>query len=354
MTSFAENLQAARKMRGLSLQGLADRIGNISKQALNKYELGTMKPEGPMLNLLAQALEVSPDYFFRSARLELGPVEFRKKAKLTGKETDSIKEKIRDYLERYLEVEDMLGITHQFHSPFTKQDGPDSKRRVASYQQVEEAASATLRHWQLGINPIPNVVETLEENGVCVLVLETSSSFNGLATHVSNLPVIVLNETDTPERRRFTALHELGHLVLNTTAADDKETESYCHRFASAMLLPQEVVWREFGRTRKRISDYELIAVKNQYGISAQAIMRRLFDLDVINQSYYRHFFIKMAANRMEKNFGKFQGERKKSYRFEQLIHRLVAEDLVSDAKAANLAGITLRAFRSQPIPDDE
>ncbi len=354
MTSFAENLRAARKMRGLSLQELADRVGNITKQALNKYELGTMKPEGNMLGLLAQALEVSPDYFFRSNRLELGPVEFRKKAKLTAKETDGIKEKIRDYLERYIEVEDMLGITHQFHCPFISETGKAYKQRVSTYQQVEDAAVATLKQWRLGINPIPNVVETLEEHGVCVLVLETSSSFNGLATHVSSLPVIVLNETDSPERRRFTALHELGHLVLSITASDDKEAESFCHRFASAMLLPQEVVWREFGRTRKRISDYELIAVKNQYGISAQAIMRRLFDLDVINQSYYRHFFIKMAANRKEVNFGRFQGERKKSYRFEQLIHRLVAEDLVSDAKAANLAGTTLQAFRQQLTPDDE
>ncbi|RZJ93084.1 MAG: ImmA/IrrE family metallo-endopeptidase, partial [Hymenobacter sp.] len=166
--------------------------------------------------------------------------------------------------------------------------------------------------------------------------------------------VIVLNETDTPERRRFTALHELGHLVLKISAADDKESESFCHRFASAMLLPQEVVWREFGQTRKRISDYELKAVKKQYGISAQAIMRRLFDLSVINQSYYRYFCIKVAADRKETKFGEFQGERTKSYRFEQLIHRLVAEDLISDARAASLAGITLRAFRKQLNPDGE
>lgn len=354
MTSFSENLRAARKMKGWSLQELADRVGGITKQALNKYEQGAMKPEGSVLGQLALALGVSPDYFFRASRLELGPVEFRKKAKLTAKETDSIKEKIRDYLERYLEVEGMLNIEHEFQAPFIDEHGKPCKRKVSSLEEVEEAAAATLQAWRLGINPIPNVVETLEEHGVCVLVLETSSSFHGLATHISHLPVIVLNKTDTAERRRFTALHELGHLVLDIEAPTEKEAENFCHRFASAMLLPREVVVREFGSTRKRISDYELIAVKNQYGISAQAIMRRLVDLQVVAGSYYKYFCIKMSSNRKEENFGRFLGERKESYRFQQLIHRLVAEDIVSDTKAANLAGTTLHEFRLQLIPADE
>lgn len=354
MTSFGENLRAARKMRGWSLQDLADRVGGITKQALNKYEQGTMKPEGSVLGLLAQVLDVSPNYFFRTNRLELGPVEFRKKARLTVKETDSIKEKIRDYLERYIEVEGMLGVEHQFDSPFKDAAGKARKRRVTNAQEIEDAAEATLKEWRLGINPIPNVVETLEEHGVCVLVLDTSSSFQGLATFVSELPVIVLNGTDTPERRRFTALHELGHSVLDIIADTEKELEVLCHRFAGAMLLPQEVIWREFGHTRKRISDYELIAVKNQYGISAQAIMRRLWDLNVISDSYYKHFCFKMGPNWMEKDFGQFLGERKKSYRFQQLIRRLVAEDIVSDAKAASLAGVTLQEFRSKDLPTDE
>lgn len=353
MTSFAENLRAARKMRGWSLQELADRMGNITKQALNKYEQGAMKPEGSVLGQLVQALNVSPDYFFRSNRVELGPVEFRKKAKLTVKETDSIKEKIRDYLERYIEVEGMLGLKHQFLSPFMDEDKP-YKHRVTTLQEVEEAAATTLRKWKLGINPIPNIVETLEEHGVCVLVLETSSAFHGLTTLVSELPVVVLNGTDTPERRRFTALHELGHLVLDIVAASDREAEGMCHRFASAMLLPEEVVWREFGHTRKRISDYELIAVKNQYGISAQAIIHRLYDLGVITKSYYEYFFFRMRSNRKEENFGRFLGERTTSYRFQQLIRRLVAEDIVSDAKAASLAGTTLHEFRQQTFPTAE
>ena len=44
---------------------------------------------------------------------------------------------------------------------------------------------------------------------------------------------------------------------------------------------------------------------------------------------------------------GFFAG-REKSYRFEHLVFRLAAEDVVSMSKAANLAGIKLATFKEQ------
>ena len=354
MTTFADKLRAARKMKGWSLQELADQVGTITKQSLNKYEQGMMKPEEANLSLLATALGVTTEYFYRTNRVELGQVDFRKKVRLTAKAQGIIEEKIKDYLERYLEIEDLLGLQHVFNAPFGLKDGKAIRRRVTTYDEVEAAAAFVLSYWKLGTNPIPNVTEMLEENGICVLVMDAPESFHGLATFVSNMPVIVLNKNDTHERRRFTALHEVGHLVLDIVAADDKELEKFCHRFASAMLLPREIVGREFGGGRTRISTYELVAVKKQFGISVQAIMRRLYDLAVVTESYYKYFCIKIAPNRQEKNLGSFRGETDQSYRFQQLIHRLVAEDIVSDTKAANLAGMTLPEFRLQLMPADE
>jgi transcriptional regulator with XRE-family HTH domain len=56
---FASRLVSARKMAGLSLQLLADRLENaVTKQALNKYEQGKMKPDSKGLIALANALNV--------------------------------------------------------------------------------------------------------------------------------------------------------------------------------------------------------------------------------------------------------------------------------------------------------
>ena len=354
MTAFSENLRAARTMKGWSLQELADQAGDITKQSLHKYEQGLMQPDGEVLDRLATALEVDVDYFYREGRLNVGEVQFRKKTRLTAKEIASIKERIRDYVERYLQVESLLRLDRTFKPPFQDDPKPFRKWPVAGPADVEAAAAATLDTWQLGTNPIPNVTEMLEDNGVCVLGLPTSAAFNGLATELDGLPVIVLNATDTPERRRFTALHELGHLVLDLTGVEDKEAESYCHRFASALLLPKAIVQREFGPARTRIGRYELRAVKAQFGISAQAIMRRLLDLAVITPSHYKYFCIKIAADRKEEGYGSFVGETTQSYRFKQLIHRLVAEDIVSVSKAAKLAGMTLTEFRAELNPIGE
>jgi len=62
---FGKKLISARKMAGLSLQKLADRIGNrVTKQALSKYEQGKMKPDSEVLILLSKALKVPIDFFF--------------------------------------------------------------------------------------------------------------------------------------------------------------------------------------------------------------------------------------------------------------------------------------------------
>ena len=64
---FAERLASARRMAGLSLQGLADLMENrISKQAINQFEQGKSKPEAGTLQDMANALNVSLDYFFRT------------------------------------------------------------------------------------------------------------------------------------------------------------------------------------------------------------------------------------------------------------------------------------------------
>ena len=74
----------------------------------------------------------------------------------------------------------------------------------------------------------------------------------------------------------FTALHELGHLLLDidNEVFSQKEIEKFCHRFAGAMLLPKETLFNELGEKRSSISINELIFIKESYGISIQAIIR--------------------------------------------------------------------------------
>lgn len=338
MNYFAERLKSARKMKGLSLQELADGLPmSISKQALHKYESGAMRPTGEVLIALAKELEVKPDYFMREP-LELGAVAFRKKAKLPAKEAESIKEKVKEFLERYIEVETLLHIKTRFNNPI-------KNIHIDAVEQVEKAALKLIKEWNLGYDPIPNVIEMLENNGIRVIEIDAAEGFDGLSAYVSDIPVVVINKNFTVERKRFTALHELGHLVLNIEK--DADNERICHAFAGALLLPDDSLEKLIGDKRNNIAPGELVSIKEQFGISVQAIIMRAQLKGIIDENAAKRFWRSMAGNKKEDGLGSFSGN-EKSYRFEHLVFRLAAEDVVSLSKAANLAGIKLAEFREQ------
>lgn len=338
MRAFAERLKSARKMKGWSLQELADNTTvAITKQALNKYEQDIMKPTGEVLIALAKALDVKPDYFLRQP-VKLGPVEFRKSSTLSAKQIESIKENVKDRLERYLEVEQLLDIETRFSNPI-------KNIHIAKVEQVEKAALKLIEDWNLGYDPIPNVIEMLENNDIRVIEMDAPDAFDGLSTFVGNIPVIVINKNYAVERKRFTALHELGHLVLNIQDGADKER--ICHAFAGALLLPDDCLENLIGATRNNIAMGELVSIKEQFGISVQAIMMRAQLKGIIDKNTSFRFWKSIASNKKEEGLGNYPGI-EKSYRFEHMVFRLAAEEIVSLSKAANLAGIKLAAFREQ------
>ena len=59
--SFADNLQAIRKEKQISQEGLAEIIG-VSRQAISRWEQGSGYPETEKLIMLSKELNVSLDY----------------------------------------------------------------------------------------------------------------------------------------------------------------------------------------------------------------------------------------------------------------------------------------------------
>ena len=186
---FAERFKSARLMNGFSLQDLSDKLGNkITRQALHRYEKGEVIPDSEMLGHLCEALNVRSDYFTRETIVELGVINFRKLEQFSSKEQNSIIERTREVLGRYLELEEILGLKKIFQHP-----APDLQ--INSPQDIEVFANEIRKQWKLGISPIANVAELLEENNIKVLELDTNDGFDGLQTWVNgkDVPVIVLN-----------------------------------------------------------------------------------------------------------------------------------------------------------------
>jgi Zn-dependent peptidase ImmA (M78 family)/DNA-binding XRE family transcriptional regulator len=348
MNQFAERLKSARIMAGLSLQDLAEKLENrVTRQALHKYEKGDFMPDSEMLGLLCEALGVRPDYFFRKTSVELGGIAFRKKQKFPVKDRLSLEERAKDVLSRYLELEEILHVPTNFPSDY-------KHAPINSNEAVEKVAIELRKEWSLGNDPIFNLIELLEDNRIKVIEIESSDSFDGLSAWANNhqVPVIVLNSSEIKslDRKRFTALHELGHLILNIEHHTEKQKEKYCNYFAAAMLLPEETLVKEVGRNRSKILLQELGAIKKQYGISIQAIAYRMKDLKIISENYFKQFmfFISQSGFKTEEPY-EYEGQ-EQSRRFNQLLFRALGEELISMSKAASLSNQKLAEFREKNL----
>lgn len=344
MKYFAERLKAARMMRGFSLQELADKLDNlVSKQALNRYEQGIMKPNSEVLLALCKVLEVRSEYFSREPKVNLHDIEFRKLKKLSARENSKVVQQTIDFLERYIELEDILGIESKFKNEF-------AHLTVKGNEDVEKLVKELRKSWKLGTDPLFNVIELMEDHGIKVMEVDAPLDFNGMSTWVNkSIPVIVINSRldSFLDRKRFTALHELGHLMMpQIKNFEERDKESLCHYFAGAMLMPEELFRNELGGARKKILFNELAAIKKQYGISYQAIIYRAKHLGMISDLYCRQFMFMMSNLGYKINEPvQYQGY-EKSNRFSQLLSRAVAEDIISTSKAAALNNQKLAEFR--------
>lgn len=340
-------IKSARLLAGLSLRELANALdGIVSHNAISKYEKGEMMPDSKVLIALSKALDVKTDYFLRPQTIEISNIEFRKKSSLTVKKTNSIKENIKDNIERYIELETFLNFENTFINPIKDVVIENSK-------DVENSVEHLLHQWGLGINTLPNIIEILEDKDIKVVEIDADEKFDGLSGWANNvIPVIIINKNFTVERKRFTALHELGHLLLSIHSENftHKEIEKFCNVFAGAMLLPKETLFNELGKKRNSISINELIYIKESYGISIQAIMARAKDLGVISNDQYVRFRIRVNQEqnlKLEIGYGEYKGVEHSS-RFKQLLYRATAEEIISMSKAASLSNVKLAQFRDE------
>ena len=354
---IGQRLKLARSAAGLSLRDLEEKIGNrVTAQAIGKYERNESMPSSGVLIALADALGVSVDYLVGDQEMMLEGVEFRKKTITSKREESQVEAKTLHLLERYLMVEELLHLRSvEWHSPC---EAPYPVMRDVF--EADRAARSLRDHWGLGHDPIPNLVELLEEQGIKILAVDLTN-IDGLTARVrrtqkSDVPVIVVNRKEWGERQRFTLAHELGHLVMDVSAKLDEEKAA--HRFAGAFLMPAEALWAKIGKHRTSIGWDELFELKQIFGTSVQAVTYRCKDLGIFNVSLFRRLFDEFTRRgwRTPPYKEPYAKEGEKPKRFERLTFRALAEGAISEPKAAELLGVSVRELnrRMEEPPDSE
>ena len=351
---FGRRLRLARKRAGLSMRLLAERMDpKITAQAISKYEAGKMMPSSAVLVGLAKALDVSLDFLMSAQVDTLDGLEFRKHSKTPARERAKAEAILIDNLERYLTIEEVLGIP-------PAGDSFENRRydSVATVEEIDERADMLRHAWRIGLDPVPSLCALLEGKGVKVIEDDLPERINGLACQAlrGGKPVaeaVLVSSRTNVERKRSTLAHELAHRTIRSTGNPAIKLEAAMNRFAGAFLVPGRHLLEEAGAGRRRITYYEIIRLKHMYGVSAAAMLVRLGQVGVLPSVAVQRAFKTFARSWRKTEPEPISGNRgfaafEKPQRFKRLVWHAVGEELISPVRAAALLNESLNSVERQ------
>lgn len=338
---FGTRIYRARKAMGLSLRDLGERVA-LSHAAIKKYEDNEVAPSSDVLIRLAKALDVKVEYFFRPELFALDNIQYRKHSDMPDREVDEITARMLDQIERRVELENLFPRSR---IEVFKID----LKKVRDSDDVDSVAAHVREQWELGTEPLPDLIDIFEERGVKVFEVDNQKypKFDGLSANINGMPIIVIGNQWPGDRQRFTLAHELGHLILDRFGNITSDQEKWCNRFAGAFLLPKRSLISMLGQHRSNIEPRELSLLKQEFGLSMQSILHCAEDAEIISKELYRQLRSEFKEKGWDKHEPGDQYPNEKTHIFEQMVFHALAEEYIGESKAAELMNISLEQFRS-------
>jgi transcriptional regulator with XRE-family HTH domain len=236
-----ERLRQVRLATGMSQGELGDLVG-LDRTMIAKIEAGTRRVDALELSRFASALRVPMDYLLWPSP----QVVSRRTAPMTDDtETEVARESQRlgvalvAWLREVRQVVD-LGVLRP-HPPLRYDKAVDSETLALG------AALWVREKLELGTEPVKSLIDLCERAGQFVLVTEIPG--DGASVVEGDIAVSIVSLRGDPGRRRATAAHELGHLIVGDEYSSDlgvhasrAERESVIDDFAAELLLPSQVL----------------------------------------------------------------------------------------------------------------
>jgi Zn-dependent peptidase ImmA (M78 family)/DNA-binding XRE family transcriptional regulator len=335
---LGERLKRFRVARGMSLAQLEAAIDQlVSSSTLSKYEKRTLQPSAKILNRIAAAFGIKSAQLWGEPPCHVESIAYRKRNKLGKREQKRIEAFVEEEVEKRVWLQEQIPEQDTLKLPILG-------TTVKNLHDAEEAAHILRNTLNLGIDPIENLMGVLEDHGIYIIEVDASESFDGISAVARDandkvLAVAITIRSDVPgDRQRLNLTHELGHLILDIDKNVDPEKAAF--RFGAAFLAPAEQLRQDVGEKRKRIHENKLFDLKNRYGMSIQAILYRLKDLEIITETYYEKWCIKINALGWKKN-EPIHISPEKPKRFSKQVYRALSDELITERDAERLLNQT-------------
>lgn len=292
-------LTQARRINKLSKSELHQMVG-VSAAAIGQYERGEVRPRAETIAALAEALGVLPGFFAHGrprAQVEIAEASFRRLRSTTVGQ----QQQATAYVEQAWELSCYLEENVEFPAlDLPEWALPDS----SDVPDPVTAARSMRQHWGLGFEPIRHLVYQLEQHGILTVFFsmqkeeaaDTKSRIDAFSTTVLPRPMIVLtpDKADDVMRHRFSAAHELGHIVLHHGRhGTDSQMERQADQFAAEFLTPRDVIQDQLPT---RVNFNRLEELSQRWGVSVHSLLFRMRELELVSESTARRAYITLNS----------------------------------------------------------
>ena len=346
---LGERLRRFRVARSMSLGDLEAAVdGAVKSQTLSKYEHGKLQPTATTLNQIASALGVKSAQLWSEPPCHVEWIAFRKRARLGKREQEQIQSFVAEEFEKRVQLQEQICAGNTVELPMLK-------TTVRNLDEAEEAALALRNTLNLGIDPIANLIDVLEDHYIHIIEVDASEAFDGISAVARDTDdnllaaVIATRSGVSGDRQRLNIAHELGHLILKLCGEVDGEKAAF--RFGAAFLAPAEQLCRDVGEKRSNIQIMELLYLKRRYGISIQAMLFRLRDLGIITNAYYKKWCININKIGWKKR-EPINMPSEKPERFHQQVLRALSEELITETEAEQLLNRPVESSDSRALSE--
>jgi Zn-dependent peptidase ImmA (M78 family)/DNA-binding XRE family transcriptional regulator len=278
-----ERLRQARNIKGLTQTSLAKVVG-VRQPAIAQFESGARQPAPETLEAIAFATGFPTGFFLQERRTHfpLGTLLFRGPRMLESAKT---------------EAHELASLVYEAFESLSRNVKP-LPLKVPVLVGEKPAEAARLTRSSLGLSPegpVRNLVHHLEMAGVAVLAvpkpLPIRDAFSAWTT--TEVPVIALSPDRPGDRQRWSAAHELGHLVLHRQIRGEARTlESEADAFAGALLMPKESIRQDM---RRPVTLTSLAQLKPKWAVSIAALCMRAHTLGIIDDGQLRYLYAQLS-----------------------------------------------------------
>lgn len=303
-----EVLAWARNLDSIT-PGEASKKLNVKEDKINEWENGSSMPTLRQAKTLAKYYRVPFVYFYlpdvpkRTKRIE--KIDYRTFGNI-GDLLDMSRELrwlLRDIEERRDTMLTLYETNEQEIKPFTlkmdlkanHQDIADSIRNMLGITYEKQVRFRKPEKF------LTYCISKLEK--MDFLIFQAAKiepkEMRGLSLAYDVFPIITLNRKDEHSARLFTLIHELVHIITNTSgicndisedSSSNNDIELICNDIAGRVLVPQVEFKQHKGISqikRDGFDDTYVNAMARDFAVSKEVILHHLWDMNVITRGMY-------------------------------------------------------------------